>query len=92
MNKLSEQECFFWALHTGAKLDLVFQRSGKLYGLEVKYTDAPKISKSMHSALAELNLEKLYVLYPGKENYKLDRKVEAIGLSTALKDLESAKR
>ena len=79
-HKLSEQECFFWGLHTGAELDLVFQKSGKLYGLEVKYSDAPKMTKSMHSALAELHLEKLFVLYPGKDAYKLDKKVEVIGI------------
>jgi predicted AAA+ superfamily ATPase len=79
-HKLSEQECFFWRLHTGAELDLVFQKSGKLYGLEVKYSDAPKMTKSMHSALAELNLEKLFVLYPGKDAYKLSKKVEVIGI------------
>jgi predicted AAA+ superfamily ATPase len=79
-HKLSEQECFFWGLHTGAELDLVFQKSGKLYGLEVKYSDAPKMTKSMHSALAELNLEKLFVLYPGKDAYKLDNKIEVIGI------------
>jgi predicted AAA+ superfamily ATPase len=79
-HKLSEQECFFWGLHTGAELDLVFQKSGKLYGLEVKYSDAPKMTKSMHSALAELNLEKLFVLYPGKDAYRLDKKIEVIGI------------
>jgi predicted AAA+ superfamily ATPase len=79
-HKLSEQECFFWGLHTGAELDLVFQKSGKLYGLEVKYSDAPKMTKSMHSALAELNLEKLFILYPGKDAYKLDKKIEVIGI------------
>lgn len=79
-HKLSEQECFFWGLHTGAELDLVFQKSGKLYGLEVKYSDAPKMTKSMHSALAELNLERLFILYPGKDAYKLDKKIEVIGI------------
>ena len=79
-HQLSEQECFFWGLHTGAELDLVFQKSGKLYGLEVKYSDAPKMTKSMHSALAELNLEKLFVLYPGKDTYRLDNKIEVIGI------------
>jgi hypothetical protein len=34
----------------------------------------------MHSALAELNLEKLFVLYPGKDTYRLDNKIEVIGI------------
>ena len=79
-NKLLSHQCFFWATHSGAELDLLFEKEAKLFGLEVKYADAPKLTKSMKSALAELNLEKLYVLYPGQENYKLDTNVEVIGL------------
>ena len=65
-NKLLSHQCFFWATHSGAELDLLFEKEAKLFGLEVKYADAPKLTKSMKSALAELNLEKLYVLYPRK--------------------------
>lgn len=34
---LKEEEVFFWAVHTGAELDLVFAQKGKLFGVEAKY-------------------------------------------------------
>lgn len=78
---LREEEVFFWAIHTGAELDLVFERRGKLYGVEVKYTQAPSITPSMRSALAELSLKHIWVVYPGKEKYSLSRNITAISIT-----------
>jgi predicted AAA+ superfamily ATPase len=79
--ELRSQEMFFWAVHTGAELDLVFMRHGRRWGVEVKYTDAPKKTKSMTSALSELDLEHLWVVYPGRESYPIDRNITAVGIS-----------
>jgi uncharacterized protein len=75
------QEVCFWAVHTGAELDMVFQRRGRLWGIEVKYTDAPKKTKSMTSAMSELDLSHLWVVYPGKDSYPIDLNITAITLS-----------
>jgi hypothetical protein len=75
---LREQDVFFWAVHTGAELDLVFQHKGKLFGIEVKYSDAPTVTKSMHAALEELSLAHLWVVYPGPKAYQLGAKVSAV--------------
>lgn len=77
---LRSEEVFFWAAHTGAELDLLFQKKGKFWGIEVKYSDAPTLTKSMHSAIEELSLAHLWVLYPGKESYKLDKNISVISL------------
>ena len=63
---------FFWAVHTGAELDLVFQRKGKLWGLEAKYGDAPTLTHSIHAARDELSLAHVWVVYPGSTPYDLD--------------------
>jgi len=76
-----EGEIFFWAVHTGAELDLVFKKNGKLYGIEVKYTDAPALTPSMRSAMTELSLGHIWVIYPGKKEYCLSRNITAIPLS-----------
>lgn len=39
------------------------------------------VSKSMRIALEVLNLEKLWVVYPGPNRYKLDDKVEFLPLT-----------
>lgn len=75
---LSERDVFFWAVHTGAELDLVFQHKGKLWGIEAKYRDAPTLTHSMRSAIEELKLAHLWVLYPGERPYALARNVSVV--------------
>ncbi|MBU3911970.1 MAG: hypothetical protein KKD90_05230, partial [Candidatus Omnitrophica bacterium] len=65
------------------ELDLVFQKKGGLYGIEVKYSHAPSVTLSMRSAIAELSLKHLWVVYPGSEAYKLDKNISV----TPLKDI-----
>jgi predicted AAA+ superfamily ATPase len=78
---LREEEAFFWATHTGAELDLVFQQKGRLWGVEVKYKEAPTVSRSMRSALTELDLTHLWVIYPGNDIYPLEQNITAVGLN-----------
>jgi len=78
---LREEDAFFWGVHTGAELDLVFERKGKLYGVEIKYSQAPSLTPSMRFAFAELQLKHLWVVYPGQEEYPLNRNVTVIPLT-----------
>jgi uncharacterized protein YuzE len=48
-------------MHSGAELDLVFEKKGKLYGIEIKYAQAPLLTPSMRSAIKELFLKHLTV-------------------------------
>lgn len=79
--RLKEDEMFFWAVHGAAELDLVFLRKGRLYGVEVKYAQAPGMTSSMRTAFSELDLKHLWVVYPGKEVYRLDKKVTVTPLA-----------
>ena len=85
---LKENETFFWGVHAAAEIDLVFQRNGHLYGVEVKYAQAPAYTSSMRLALSELALKHLWVIYPGKEVYDLDRNVTVIPLKEMEKVLD----
>jgi len=78
--ELKEHEVFFWAAHSGAELDLVFQRKGALWGVEVKYSEAPRRTTSMSAAMKELQLNHLWLIYPGNDRFKLDRQITAAGL------------
>jgi predicted AAA+ superfamily ATPase len=78
----SSVECFFWSTYSGAEIDLIFLEGGRWYGFEFKRGDVPKRTKSMMIALEELKLEKITVIYPGKENYSLHEKIEVIGLES----------
>jgi len=54
---------------------------GKRWGFEVKYQDAPTITKSMRIAMQDLELERLWVVYPGQNGYLMDEKIECVSLS-----------
>jgi len=81
---LQAEEAFFWATHQGAELDLLVLKDNKRIGFEFKFADAPKTSKSMHQALYDLNLDKLYVVYPGKREFNLSGNIIAIGLDKCI--------
>jgi len=76
----SIREAYFWATHGGAELDLLVNLRGKRIGFEVKYTDAPVKTRSMLSALKDLSLHQLYVIYPGKKGYLLDNNIRVLGI------------
>lgn len=72
----------FWATHQGAEIDLVLQRQGKLFGVECKRVDAPRMTPSIRVALADLGLERVAIVYPGSKRYAIGDRVEAVPLTT----------
>ncbi len=76
-----DSEVFFYAAHSGVEVDLYWQEKGKKMGAEFKYIDAPKTTKSMHQAIADLDLDELWVVYPGDKKYQLTEKIWVLPLS-----------
>jgi uncharacterized protein len=74
-------EAYYWATHNGAEIDLVLFKDGRRIGVECKRADAPSLTTSMRIALADLKLDRLYVLYPGDKTYSLAPKVEVVPLA-----------
>ncbi|NCX87211.1 MAG: ATP-binding protein, partial [Rhodobacteraceae bacterium] len=66
---------YFWATHAGAELDLFLLHNGKRIGVEIKYSDGPTTTRSMRQALEDLSLDHLFVVYPGKDDYPLDKNI-----------------
>ncbi len=75
---VSEHERFFWALHTGAELDLLIVRGRERLGFEVKLTDSPKVTPSMHSALQALGLKRIDVLCRGEHVFSMGEQIRAV--------------
>lgn len=75
-------DCFFWATHAEAELDLLITKDNKKLGFEFKYTTTPRSTKSMHSALQDLELDFLTIVIPGKSNYRLSDEILVRGLDT----------
>lgn len=82
----SQEEFFFWATQADAELDLLLFTKGKRLGFEFKYTDAPKTTKSMHSALNDLALDRLFIIYPGDQVFPLTEKITACGLISFIRN------
>ena len=71
-------DAYFWATHNRAELDLLLIKNEKKIGFEIKLSDRPSLTPSMRIALRDLKLEKLFVVYPGKENYWLDDRIQVL--------------
>jgi len=77
-------DCYFWATHNNAELDLLILQNGKKIGFEFKYTDSPKITPSMQIAINDLKLDSLTVIIPGNYNFSLSNKISVQGLEAYL--------
>ena len=78
---IQPDEADFWATYAGAEIDLLLCKSGRRVGVEIKRADAPRLTPSMKTALTELNLDLLWVLYPGERRYRLAEEIEVLPAS-----------
>ena len=69
------EEVYFYSTHSGAEIDLFFIKNGKNWGVEIKYQDSPKKTKSLHACITDLELEHLWIIYPGDKDYVLDSNI-----------------
>jgi predicted AAA+ superfamily ATPase len=82
------EECFFWATHSGAELDLLIVRGNNRLGFEFKRSTAPSVTKSMHVAMEDLRLRRLWVVHAGERAFDLTRQMRALPLSRVLEELK----
>jgi predicted AAA+ superfamily ATPase len=80
LSLMETREAYFWATHAGAELDLMIPIRGKRFGFEIKYADAPGRTRSMLTAIEDLSLDHIWVIYPGKEEYTLHDRITAVPL------------
>lgn len=83
-------ECYFWATHAHAELDLLIVRGTQMHGFEFKYSAAPKPTRSMHIALKDLGLDAITIVYPGDEAYPLTDRIRVASLSRLAREAGSA--
>ena len=81
LTHVQPDETYFWATHAGAEIDLLLFKNGRRIGVAVKRADAPRLTPSMRTALADLHLDRLQVVYPGEMRYQLAEKVEVLPIS-----------
>lgn len=82
-----KEECFFWATHGGAELDLLVVRGRERLGFEIKLTSSPQATPSMRNAVSDLRLKQLYLIHAGDESFQLEQKIKAVAFRRLLKDI-----
>ncbi|MBK9138902.1 MAG: ATP-binding protein [Verrucomicrobia bacterium] len=87
LSRVGERNAYFWATHSRAELDLMVLARGKRWGFEIKYQDAPVMTKSLHIALKDLKLERAWIVYPGRESYPVHEQVRVCPLKEVLNEL-----
>jgi predicted AAA+ superfamily ATPase len=81
LDRLGSRDAYFWATHQGAELDLLVFHQGRRLGVEVKFSDAPDLTRSMRVAQSDLELEALWVVHPGDASWSMAEGIEAVGFA-----------
>lgn len=84
---VEREECFFWATHQGAELDLFVIRGNTRLGFEFKRTSSPVVTKSMHIAMHDLKLDRLTVLHGGQHSFPVADGIQAVAAHRLLGDI-----
>ncbi|MCY3604884.1 MAG: ATP-binding protein [Gammaproteobacteria bacterium] len=82
-----DMQFYFWAAHTGAKVDLIARSGGQLRGFEIRRTSDPRITRSVRSALKNLSLTRMDVVHAGPASYPLGRRTRAISAAHLHEDV-----
>jgi hypothetical protein len=64
-----------------SELDLLLLKDGRRIGVECKRVDAPRLTPSMRTALEDLELDRIFVIYPGTLSFPIVDRVTALSIS-----------
>ncbi len=78
---VAPDETYYWATHNGAELDLLLLKDGHRFGVECKRVDGPRLTPSMRTALEDLELDRIFVIYPGNLSFPISDQVTALSIS-----------
>ena len=78
INRLKSRDYYYWRTHAGLELDLMVLKNGKRLGFEIKYSETPKVTRSMHQIIDDLKLDQFYIVYQGKHRLALEEKIQLL--------------
>lgn len=81
-------EASFYRTSGGAEVDLVLSwPDGREWAVEVKRSLAPKLERGLRSALADIEPERSFIVYPGEERFRLSEGIWAVSLAELCAEL-----
>ena len=75
---LGRPEAWFWAAHGGGELDLLVIERGRRIGFEVKFREAPKVTRTTRTVAETLALDHLFVVCPTRAAYPVDDRITVL--------------
>jgi predicted AAA+ superfamily ATPase len=84
----ADVQTFYYGTPGGAEIDLILEFSPKeKWAIEIKRSSAPVVSKGFHLACEEVKPSRKYVVYSGKDRFKMPGGVMAISLFDFMEEL-----
>ncbi|WP_396957187.1 ATP-binding protein [Nitrosomonas sp.] len=78
----------FYRTSAGAEIDLILELpGGKIWALEIKSGLTPKLAKGFHNALEDIQPDRSFVVYLGKDRYPVTEETEVISLYELAEEL-----
>ena len=68
----------FYRTAAGAELDLVIEVGGRRFGVEVKFSSAPTVTKGFWNACEDLGLQRAFVVAPVRSGFPLATNVDVV--------------
>ena len=78
LRALQPANAWFWAAHGGGEVDLLVTIEGRRIGFEVKFNEAPTVTRAMHNVVDTLQLKHLFVVCPTPHAYPVAERVSVL--------------
>ena len=78
LRALRPRNAWFWASHGGGEVDLLVVVEGQRIGFEVKFNEAPTITRSMHQVVDTVRLDHLFVVCPTAHEYPASERISVL--------------
>lgn len=78
---------YYYRTHAGSECDFILENErGELWCIEIKYSNAPSLSKGFYTSIEDIKPVKSFVITPESETYKKKNGTTVTSLSAFLKE------
>ena len=83
----NQSKIWFYRTSAGAEMDLIIETGSKKIGVEVKRSTSPALTKGGRQSKTDLNLDFVYIVYPGKDKYLIENDICVIPINLLLEEI-----
>lgn len=87
LSSLKNWKPSFFRTSSGAKIDLILEKSNKRMAVECKSSTSPELTKGFWNSLDELDIKMAYIIAPIKDSYPLKDNIMVTSLSQFIRKL-----